>query len=53
MSPDSSMSGRKDYEGYTGRRMSGWPRPNKFNKKVTHRDERRAAKVKIMRGDDV
>ena len=41
MSPDSSMSGRKDYEGYTGR------------KKVTHRDERRAAKVKIMRGNDV
>ncbi len=38
----SSMSGKKDYEGYTGRRMRNWPANGRYTKKRTHRAERRA-----------
>ncbi len=43
----SSMSGKKDCEGYTGRRMRNWPANGRYTKKLTHRTERREAKRKI------
>lgn len=30
---DKSMSGKKDCEGYTGRRMFGWPSNGSYTKK--------------------
>lgn len=46
------MSGKKDYEGYTGRRMRDYPSNGAYTKKLTHRKERRTAKVCIKNNLD-